>query len=160
MLDCDRMGNWHPHAVFDNILLCKTGQIFGDRFQQIDFSFFQKGMRFGKFLSKRIFEPLGMKDTAFYVPQDKQARLSKVYEPTPGGLREYHGSHLAIQNRMEIEPAFESGGAGLVSTIDDYKAFSQMLLHGGSFNGVTLLSWLRMPDLRLKKATNLKKERI
>lgn len=98
------------------------------------------GMRFGKFLSKRIFEPLGMKDTAFYVPQDKQVRLSKVYEPTPGGLREYHGSHLAIQNRMEIEPAFESGGAGLVSTIDDYKAFSQMLLYGGSFNGVTLLS--------------------
>ncbi|MCM1174937.1 MAG: beta-lactamase family protein [Blautia sp.] len=98
------------------------------------------GMRFGEFLQKRIFEPLGMKDTAFYVPQDKQTRLSKVYEPTPDGLREYQGSHLAIQNRMEFDPAFESGGAGLVSTIDDYKVFSQMLLHGGSFRGVTLLS--------------------
>lgn len=98
------------------------------------------GMRFGEFLTKRIFEPLGMKDTAFYVPQDKQARLSKAYEPAPDGLKEYHKSHLAIQNRMEFEPAFESGGAGLVSTIDDYKAFSQMLLNGGSFQGVTLLS--------------------
>lgn len=98
------------------------------------------GMRFGEFLSKKIFEPLGMKDTAFYVPQEKQTRLSKVYEPTPDGLKEYYGSHLGIQNRMEFEPAFESGGAGLVSTIDDYKAFSQMLLHGGYFGGVTLLS--------------------
>lgn len=98
------------------------------------------GMRFGEFLEERIFKPLGMKDTAFYVPQEKQERLSKVYEPTPDGLKEYYGSHLGIQNLMEFEPAFESGGAGLVSTIDDYKVFSQMLLHGGSFRGVTLLS--------------------
>jgi len=98
------------------------------------------GMRFGEFLEKRIFAPLGMKDTAFYVPEEKQARLSKVYEPAPGGLRAYYGSHLGIQNRMETAPAFESGGAGLVSTIDDYAAFTQMLLHNGSFRGVSLLS--------------------
>ena len=73
-----------------------------------------------------------MKDTAFYVPQDKQSRLSKVYEATPDGLKTYHGSHLAVQNRMERNPAFESGGAGLVSTIDDYAAFAQMLLQNGS----------------------------
>ena len=90
------------------------------------------GMRFGEFLEKRIFAPLGMKDTAFYVPQDKQSRLSKVYEATPDGLKTYHGSHLAVQNRMERNPAFESGGAGLVSTIDDYAAFAQMLLQNGS----------------------------
>lgn len=89
-------------------------------------------MRFGEFLEKRIFAPLGMKDTAFYVPQDKQSRLSKVYEATPDGLKTYHGSHLAVQNRMERNPAFESGGAGLVSTIDDYAAFAQMLLQNGS----------------------------
>lgn len=98
------------------------------------------GMRFGEFLEKRIFTPLGMKDTAFYVPQNKQSRLSKVYEATPDGLKTYHGSHLAVQNRMELEPAFESGGAGLVSTIDDYAAFTQMLLHNGSHRGVSLLS--------------------
>lgn len=98
------------------------------------------GMRFGDFLQKRIFKPLGMKDTAFYVPQDKQSRLSKVYEGTPDGLKTFYDSHLAVQNRMEINPAFESGGAGLVSTIDDYAAFTQMLLHGGTFRGVSLLS--------------------
>ena len=90
------------------------------------------GMRFGEFLEKRIFAPLGMKDTAFYVPQDKPSRRSKVYEATPDGLKTYHGSHLAVQNRMERNPAFESGGAGLVSTIDDYAAFAQMLLQNGS----------------------------
>lgn len=98
------------------------------------------GMRFGEFLEKRIFTPLGMKDTAFYVPEEKQPRLSKVYEETPDGLKAYYDSHLAVQNRMEWNPAFESGGAGLVSTIDDYAAFTQMLLHNGSFRGVSLLS--------------------
>ncbi len=98
------------------------------------------GMRFGEFLRKRIFEPLGMKDTGFYVPADKQDRLSKVYRQLPEGLVEEHFSHLAIQNQMELEPAFESGGAGLVSTIDDYAIFAQMLLGHGTYNGVQILS--------------------
>ncbi len=97
-------------------------------------------IRFGDFLEKRIFTPLNMKDTAFYVPEAKQPRLSKVYEETPDGLKPYYHSHLAVQNRMELNPAFESGGAGLVSTIDDYAAFTQMLLHGGSFKDTRLLS--------------------
>lgn len=98
------------------------------------------GMRFGEFLAKRIFEPLGMKDTAFYVPEEKQNRLAKVYDETPDGLQETDTCHLGIQNRMKRNPAFESGGAGLVSTIDDYAAFTQMLLHNGSFRGISLLS--------------------
>lgn len=98
------------------------------------------GMRFGEFLEERIFKPLGMKDTAFYVPADKQARLAKVYRETENGLEEFHISHLGVQNRMELQPAFESGGAGLVSTIDDYAAFAQMLLNKGTFRGNTLLS--------------------
>ena len=97
------------------------------------------GMRFGEFLSKRIFEPLGMKDTGFYVPQEKQNRLAKVYEESDAGLKECHIPHLAVQNRMEFAPAFESGGAGLVSTIDDYAAFTQMLLNQGSYQGKTFL---------------------
>ena len=97
------------------------------------------GMRFGEFLAKRIFEPLGMKDTAFYVPADKQKRLAKVYDETSDGLQETFICHLGVQNRMELLPAFESGGAGLVSTIDDYAAFTQMLLHNGSFRGTSLL---------------------
>jgi len=98
------------------------------------------GMRFGEFLQKRIFEPLGMTDTGFYVPAGKQERLSKVYEQTKNGLKEFSKSHLGILNKMDIAPAFESGGAGLVSTIDDYAKFGQMLLQGGEYEGKRLLA--------------------
>lgn len=98
------------------------------------------GMRFGEFMSQRIFEPLGMCDTAFYVPQDKQARLAKVYRETEQGLAEETGCNLGIQDKMELEPAFESGGAGLCSTIDDYAKFTQMLLAGGTYRGVRILA--------------------
>lgn len=98
------------------------------------------GMRFGEFLEERIFKPLGMKDTGFYVPKEKQPRLAKVYRETETGLEEFHISHLGVQNRMEFPPAFESGGAGLVSTIDDYAAFTKMLLNKGTYRGNTILS--------------------
>ncbi len=98
------------------------------------------GMRFGEFLKERIFEPLGMKDTGFFVPEEKQDRLAKVYRELPEGLVEEHFSHLGIQNRMEREPAFESGGAGLVSTIDDYALFAGMLLGHGAYKDVRILS--------------------
>lgn len=98
------------------------------------------GMRFGEFLAKRLFEPLGMQDTAFYVPKDKQNRLAKVYRDSEHGLVEETGYNLAIQNKMEIPPAFESGGAGLCSTIDDYAKFTQMLMEGGTCQGVRILA--------------------
>lgn len=98
------------------------------------------GMRFGEFLSKRIFGPLGMTDTAFYVEQDKQGRLAKVYRETESGLAEETDCHLGIQNKMELPPAYESGGAGLCSTIDDYAKFAQMLLGHGTYRGEEILS--------------------
>lgn len=98
------------------------------------------GMSYGEFLKKRIFEPLGMQDTAFYVPAARQDRLAKVYRETEDGLVEEHFSHLGIQNTMEREPAFESGGAGLTSTIDDYAGFTQMLLQKGEYQGRRILS--------------------
>ena len=98
------------------------------------------GMRFGEFLAKRLFEPLGMIDTAFYVSRDKQNRLAKVYRDGEQGLVEETGYNLAIQNKMEIPPAFESGGAGLCSTIDDYAKFTQMLLGGGTYQGIRILA--------------------
>lgn len=84
--------------------------------------------------------PLGMKDTDFYVPADKQYRLAKVYQESPDGLTETACSHLGISNNMENPPAFESGGAGLVSTIDDYARFTQMLLHKGTWENTQILS--------------------
>ena len=99
------------------------------------------GMTFGEFLQKEFFQPLGMADTDFKVKHDALPRLTKVYEETPQGLIEYDGNHLGICNHMDADKiAFESGGAGLVSTIEDYKHFTQMLLHGGSYQGRTYLS--------------------
>lgn len=98
------------------------------------------GMSFGEFLAERIFKPLGMKDTGFYVPAEKQYRLAKVYQATENGLTENTYSHLGIRHHMDTPPAFESGGAGLASTIDDYARFAQMLLNKGSLEGAKILS--------------------
>lgn len=98
------------------------------------------GMTLGEFLRKRFFEPLGMKDTAFYVPEDKRDRFTKVYMDSAEGLVPYLGHNLGIMNDMAKAPAFESGGAGLVSTIDDYAAFATMLLQGGTYKGVRILA--------------------
>lgn len=98
------------------------------------------GKRFGEFLSEEIFLPLGMEDTGFWVPADNRERLVKTYaEDGKGGLVLYTGNHLGIVHQMDREPAFESGGAGLASTLDDYAKFAQMLIKGGELNGVRIL---------------------
>lgn len=102
------------------------------------------GKKFGDFLREEIFEPLKMKDTAFWVPADKQDRLAAVYETVTkeDGSRDmvrYEGNHLAICNDMAKAPAFESGGAGLASTLDDYMRFARMLQREGELDGVRIL---------------------
>ena len=98
------------------------------------------GMSFGEYLKTHIFEPLGMDDTGFYVPESKQDRLSKVYEYFENGLRENRTNHLGLRYMREIPPAFESGGAGLCSTLDDYAKFGTMLLNNGTYNGKRVMS--------------------
>ncbi len=98
------------------------------------------GMRYSDFLQEKIFLPLGMKDTGFFVPEDKQDRLTKIYRQTENGLIEELYPNLGVSVSQDKLPAFESGGAGLVSTIDDYSRFAQMLLNGGSLDGVKILS--------------------
>jgi CubicO group peptidase (beta-lactamase class C family) len=93
------------------------------------------GQPFAEFLRTRIFEPLGMKDTGFYVPKEKLARFSEVHTGS--------GATLAIDtNRPDpaIVPVGPSGGGGLFSTAADYARFCDMLLQGGQFNGVRLLA--------------------
>ena len=97
------------------------------------------GMRFGDFLKKRIFEPLGMDDTGFYVPAEKRDRFTKVYEDYEGNLREFTYNHLIINLPMDHEPAFQSGGAGLCTTIRDYAKFATMLLNKGIYKGVRVM---------------------
>lgn len=98
------------------------------------------GVRFGEFLRREFFEPLNMKDTDFRIDASKRDRLTKVYEVTTDGLKEYHGNHLGICNHMDADIQFESGGAGLVSTIADYQHFTQMLMNRGTYRGRTYLA--------------------
>ena len=97
------------------------------------------GKRFSDFLREELFEPLGMKDTAFWVPEEKQNRLVTCYRRIPGGLEKFSSVHLAV-GQYDREPAFESGGAGLVSTLDDYAAFARMLMNGGKAEDRRILS--------------------
>ncbi|WP_438432692.1 serine hydrolase domain-containing protein [Gorillibacterium sp. sgz500922] len=98
------------------------------------------GMRFGEFLQKEFFEPLGMKDTGFWLSEEQRSRLVNVYQDGgEEGLKLYEGNHLGVLNSLDQKPAFESGGAGLASTIEDAAKFTTMLMNQGSVNGVSLL---------------------
>lgn len=102
------------------------------------------GKKFSEFLREEIFEPLEMNDTAFWVPQDKQHRLASSYETVVGEdgqktMDLYTGHYLAIRNDMAEPPAYEAGGAGLVSTLDDFMKFARMLLNKGALNGKQIL---------------------
>lgn len=98
------------------------------------------GKRFGEFLKEELFELLGMGDTGFWLQEEKRHRLVKTYgSDEKGELIHYTGNNLGIINSMDRDPAFESGGAGLVSTIDDYSRFTNMLMNGGSLEGIQIL---------------------
>lgn len=98
--------------------------------------------KFSEFLQENIFNPLKMDDTAFYVPGEKQSRLSKIYRALPEEkLEEFTGCNLGVSYKMDRPPAFESGGAGLCSTADDFMKFGLMLMNKGlSDNGRILES--------------------
>jgi|WetSurMetagenome_2_1015567.scaffolds.fasta_scaffold14901_2 CubicO group peptidase (beta-lactamase class C family) len=95
------------------------------------------GKPFPEFLRDRVFVPLGMKDTAFYVPSDKLDRLATIYIPDPKGQGL---APVARDAGVDKSPGLPSGGGGLYSTADDYLRFAQMLLNGGVLNGARILS--------------------
>jgi CubicO group peptidase (beta-lactamase class C family) len=97
------------------------------------------GVSFGEFLRTRLFEPLGMSDTAFWVPPDKTERFTSCYQPegNGGGLKLQDD---ARESTYAKPPKLESGGGGLVSTAHDYLRFCRMMLNGGSLDGVQILS--------------------
>lgn len=90
------------------------------------------------FFQERIFTPLGMNDTYFYLPESKYSRLAMLYAEDKN--RAIIKAPEASQNFPRQKGAFFAGGAGLSSTATDYAKFLQMVLNGGSFNGNDMLS--------------------
>jgi CubicO group peptidase (beta-lactamase class C family) len=100
------------------------------------------GVTFDQFLQTRIFKPLGMKDSYFYLPSDKHKRLVAVH-------RSVNGKYEVIKDKIfdDVNPEYPtlkgnyySGGAGLNGTIEDYAKFLQMFLNKGEYNGTRFLS--------------------
>ena len=97
------------------------------------------GKKFGDFLREKIFDPLQMMDTDFYVPEGKLDRFVTCYKRTEKGLVPWTDLHLAVGDYSR-DPAFQSGGAGLVSTLKDYSHFADMMMNGGVWRGKRVLS--------------------
>lgn len=98
------------------------------------------GKSYRDFLRDELFIPLDMVDTDFYVPEEKWNRFAKVYEyfEEEPKLRPYEGYNLAIMRQNKL-PGFQSGGAGLVSTYEDYSHFDSMIINGGIYNDKQIL---------------------
>jgi CubicO group peptidase (beta-lactamase class C family) len=97
------------------------------------------GMPLGEFFRTRIFEPLGMRDTAFWVPDAQLPRLATAYGVEPGTQRRVVEDHPSA-SRWADPARFQSGGGGLVSTALDYLQFAQLLLGRGRVGETRLLS--------------------
>lgn len=109
------------------------------------------GMSFDVFLEQRLFAPLGMRDAGFWVPRQNAARLATVYWDNDGKLtpldrahgRPASGGFLAEPDQVNsytVNHRRKGGSYGMVSTTEDYWRFAQMMLNGGEFNGVRILS--------------------
>lgn len=98
------------------------------------------GMKFNEFLRLRLFDPLGMDDTWFYLPQGKADRLVPVQTRENDSWVKYTNPHYDVNYPVKGAKSFFSGGAGLSSTAEDYAVFLQMYLNEGEYNGVRILS--------------------
>jgi CubicO group peptidase (beta-lactamase class C family) len=97
------------------------------------------GQPLEKFLQERLFGPLGMADTGFWVSAEKRSRFATAYEIHPGtGARRRHDH--PDRSSWSAMPGAPSAAAGLVSTADDYLRFARMLLEGGKLDGTRILS--------------------
>ncbi len=120
------------------------------------------GKSLDQFFKERIFQPLGMNDTYFYLPQSKYSRLATVYTPDKT-------QHLVKANETTFpginwdypltNGTYFAGGAGLSSTIKDYATFLQMMLNNGEYNGHRLLSRHTVEIMTMNQIGNLNLDR-
>lgn len=99
------------------------------------------GMSFDQFLKTRIFDPLGMNDTYFYLPKNKHSRLVALHGNKDGKAYKLNAAAFdaVTTDYPKLEGSYFSGGAGLSSTAEDYAKFLQLFLNNGEYNGVRLL---------------------
>ena len=129
-----RLGNLPlAHQPGERWLYHMAGEILGVLIARVS------GRSLGSFLRERIFEPLGMKDTGFFVPEAKLDRLPTCYG-TDLFTHELLVLDEARGGQVAREPPFEAGAGGLVSTIDDMAAFGRMMLDKGAFGRERILS--------------------
>jgi CubicO group peptidase (beta-lactamase class C family) len=124
------------------------------------------GMKLSEFLEEKIFSPLGMVDTGFYVPEEKLSRFAVVYEyiEERKQLEPCYWTHIGLGDFIS-PPAFESGGAGLVSTVEDYSRFAMMLANGGIYDGIRILGsktveYISKPQLNAEQSVFLNWESL
>jgi CubicO group peptidase (beta-lactamase class C family) len=98
------------------------------------------GKPFDEFLKTHIFDPLGMNDTRFYLPEEKAGRLVAVQHKVNGKWEKFPADFYDADYPIKGAKTFFSGGGGLSSTAKDYATFLQMYLNGGEYNGTRLLS--------------------
>ena len=112
------------------------------------------GMDLRDFLMRRIFGPLGMVDTDFYIPAEKRDRAAVVYRLDEAANR----LDPVAFKRHDTPPAFCGGGGGLISTVDDYLKFARMLLGGGEVDGVRLLKPATVALMSANRLTDAQRE--
>ncbi len=105
---------------------------------------------FGDYISRTILDPLGMVDTGFQVPASEAHRVASLY--ARGARKEVRLVDDRARNRLCREPALQSGGGGLVGTIDDYARFCQALAAGGALDGARILG---RPTVELMRTNHL-----
>jgi CubicO group peptidase (beta-lactamase class C family) len=101
-------------------------------------------------LTERIFDPLGMVDTGFFISAEKRGRAATMYRLDEAGALQHD-----VMGPIPVkEPRFAQGGAGLVSTADDYLRFARMLLAGGTLDGVRVLAEQSVASMRTDRLTD------
>jgi CubicO group peptidase (beta-lactamase class C family) len=98
------------------------------------------GQSLPDFMQQRIFGPLGMKDTGFYVPKEKRTRFARLYVADEKGELAAAAKDGEPDSDYAAQPGMATGGGGLVSTAEDYLRFAQMLLNGGELDGARVLA--------------------